>query len=117
MVRVLVAQQCIDQGPQPGRDREVVPLNRGVPPPPESERGMSARMFTVSAKIECARKAQCEGWWRRKGTITLRYVVAATCPEQACEAIYKHLPHAREITVGTTLPMPFHYLGEDLRDW
>jgi hypothetical protein len=78
---------------------------------------MSARMFTVSAKIECARKAQCEGWWRRKGTITLRYVVAATCPEQACEAIYKHLPHAREITVGTTLPMPFHYLGEDLRDW
>ena len=73
---------------------------------------MSARMFTVSVEVECARKAQCDGWWRRKGTITLHYLVAATCPEEAREAMRKHLPHARGITVGTTLPTPFHYLGE-----
>jgi hypothetical protein len=73
---------------------------------------MSARMFTVSAEVECAREAQRVGWWRRKDTMTLRYLVAATCPEKSREAIRKHLPHARGITVGTTLPMPFHYLGE-----
>jgi hypothetical protein len=73
---------------------------------------MSARVFTVSAEVECAREAQCDGWWRRKGTMTLRYLVAATCPEEACEAIRKHLPHARGIVVGTTPPTQFHYLGE-----